>query len=106
MLGGYAERVAVSAAYVMRLPDALPLDVGAAFPVVALTAYHLLRSAHRVRKGEVVLVHSIGGAVGLLLTPNAPPVGATRARAAGAAREGGRARAPAGAPRVRPPPEG
>jgi NADPH2:quinone reductase len=93
MLGGYAERVAVSAAYVMRLPDALPLDVGAAFPVVALTAYHLLRSAHRVRRGEVVLVHSIGGAVGLLLTQIATAFGATVLGTVGAAGKGDRARA-------------
>src|SRR5262245_61161756 len=38
MLGGYAERVAVPVPYVMPLPPALALDVGAAFPVVALTA--------------------------------------------------------------------
>jgi len=91
MLGGYAERVAVPAAYVMRLPPALPLDVGAAFPVVALTAYHLLRSAHRVRKGEVVLVHSIGGAVGLLLTQIATAFGATVLGTVGAAGKGDRA---------------
>ena len=91
MLGGYAERVAVPAAYVMRLPAALPLDVGAAFPVVALTAYHLLRTAHRVREGEVVLVHSIGGAVGLLLTQIATAFGATVLGTVGAAGKGDRA---------------
>jgi NADPH2:quinone reductase len=93
MLGGYAEQVTVPAAYVMRLPAGLPLDVGAAFPVVALTAYHLLRSAHRVRKGEVVLVHSIGGAVGLLLTQIATAFGATVLGTVGAAGKGDRARA-------------
>ena len=93
MLGGYAERVAVPAAYAMRLPDGVPLDVAAAFPVVALTAYHLLRSAHRVRKGEVVLVHSIGGAVGLLLTQIARAFGATVLGTVGTAGKGDRARA-------------
>ena len=91
MLGGYAERVAVPAPYVMRLPATLPLDVGAAFPVVALTAYHLLQSAHRVRRGEVVLVHSIGGAVGLLLTQIATAFGATVLGTVGAAGKGDRA---------------
>ncbi|HEX2482287.1 MAG TPA: zinc-binding dehydrogenase [Methylomirabilota bacterium] len=93
MLGGYAEQVAVPAAYVMRLPDAVPLDVGAAFPVVALTAYHLLRTAHRVREGEVVLVHSIGGAVGLLLTQIARAFGATVLGTVGTAGKGDRATA-------------
>jgi NADPH:quinone reductase len=91
MLGGYAERVAVPAPYVTQVPAALPLDVGAAFPVVALTAYHLLRSAHRVRRGEVVLVHSIGGAVGLLLTQIATAFGATVLGTVGTAGKGDRA---------------
>jgi NADPH2:quinone reductase len=91
MLGGYAERVAVPAAYATRLPAALPLDVGAAFPAVALTAYHLLRTAHRVREGEVLLVHSIGGAVGLLLTQIATAFGATVIGTVGVAGKGDRA---------------
>jgi NADPH2:quinone reductase len=91
MLGGYAERVAVPAPYVMRLPPALPLDLGAAFPVVALTAYHLLRSAHHVRRGEVVLVHAIGGAVGLLVTQLATAFGATVLGTVGSAGKGDRA---------------
>jgi NADPH:quinone reductase len=76
MLGGYAERVAVPAPYVILLPDTLPLDVGAAFPVVTLTAYHLLRTAHRVREGETILVHAIAGGVGLCLTQLAKAFGA------------------------------
>src|SRR5262245_27977702 len=88
MLGGYAERVSVPAAYVMPLASGLSLDIGAAFPVVALTAYHLLRSAHRVRRGEIVLVHSIGGAVGLLLTQIATAFGAIVLGTVGAAGKG------------------
>src|SRR5262245_10923611 len=91
MPGGYADCEAVPAPYVMPLPSALPLDVGAAFPVVTLTAYHLLRSAYRVRRGEVVLVHSIGGAVGLLLTQIATAFGATVLGTVGAAGKGDRA---------------
>ncbi|MFP6729699.1 MAG: zinc-binding dehydrogenase [Alphaproteobacteria bacterium] len=67
-VGGFAERVVVPTDYVIGLPDEFPLDLGAAFPMVSLTAYHLTRSAYHVRKGEFVLVHAIGGAVGLMLT--------------------------------------
>ncbi|WP_436643157.1 quinone oxidoreductase family protein [Microbaculum sp. FT89] len=77
MLGGYAERCAVGAAYVIPLPDDMPLDIGASFPVVCLTAYHLLHSAYSVRAGECVLVHSISGAVGLALTQLGVAAGAT-----------------------------
>jgi NADPH2:quinone reductase len=68
MLGGYADYVAVPAAYLLPLPAGLSLKVAATLPVAALTAYHLLHTAHRLRRGEVVLVHAIAGAVGLALT--------------------------------------
>ena len=76
MLGGYAERIAVSSEYLIALPERIGLDTGAAFPVVALTAYHLLHSAYRLRRGETVLVHSISGAVGLMVTQMAKAAGA------------------------------
>lgn len=77
MLGGYAERCVVGAEFVIPLPDDVPLDVGASFPVVCLTAYHLLHSAYSVRAGDCILVHSISGAVGLALTQLGTAAGAT-----------------------------
>ena len=47
-----------------------------AFPVVGLTAYHLLHSAYQVERGTTVLIHAIGGAVGLALTQLAVAAGA------------------------------
>lgn len=91
MLGGYAEQVAVPERYVVPLPDAIALPTGAAFPVVAFTAYHLLRTAHRLREGETVLVHSIGGGVGLLATQIAKALGATVIGTVGSAGKGARA---------------
>ena len=46
MLGGYAEKCVVGADFVIPLPDDISLETGAAFPVVTLTAYHLLNSAY------------------------------------------------------------
>jgi NADPH2:quinone reductase len=77
MLGGYAETCVVGAAFVIPLPDDIPLEAGAAFPVATLTAYHLLHSAYRLAPGETVLVHAIGGAVGLAVTQLAVAAGAT-----------------------------
>ena len=74
--GGFAEVCVTDSRYVMPLPSGMSLKLGAAFPVVALTAYHLLHSAHRLRKGETVLIHAIGGAVGLMLTQMAVRKGA------------------------------
>ena len=92
-IGGYAERVTVPSDYIIRLPDEFPLDLGAAFPMVTLTAYHLTRSTYRVRKGDFVLVHAIGGAVGLMLTQMLKGFGARIIGTVGGPRKGDRARA-------------
>lgn len=76
MLGGFAEEVCVPAQYCIRLPEDLDLRVGAAFPVAALTAWHLLHSAHHLRKGQAVLIHAIAGGVGLALCQLAVAAGA------------------------------
>ena len=91
-LGGYAEFVSVPTRYAIPLPRPISLELGAAFPVVALTAYHLLYSAHRVRKGETILVHAVGGAVGLMLTQIACAAGARVVGTVGARGKGRRAR--------------
>lgn len=68
MLGGYADHCVVPKDYAIALPESLPLDLAAAMPTAAITAWHLLSSAHRLRRGETILVHAIGGGVGLMLT--------------------------------------
>jgi len=90
-LGGQAERVTVPASYAVRLPEAIDLALGAAFPVVALTAYHLLHSAYRLRRNQCVLVHAIGGGVGLMLTQMARHIGARVLGTVGRAGKGERA---------------
>ncbi len=92
-LGGFAERAVAPTELVIRLPDEFPLDLGAAFPMVTLTAYHLTRSAYHVRKGEFVLVHAIGGAVGLMLTQMLKGFGAKVIGTVGGPGKGDRARA-------------
>ncbi len=77
MLGGYADYVALPVEYLLPLPDAIPLKTAATLPVAALTAYHLLHTAHKVRRGEVILVHAIAGAVGLALAQVGSLAGAT-----------------------------
>jgi NADPH2:quinone reductase len=93
MLGGYAERCVVGEPYVIPLPEALSFEIGAAFPVGTLTAYHLLNSAYRLKRGQTVLVHAIGGAVGLLLTQIAVARGATVIGTVGNRGKGERAKA-------------
>src|SRR5690349_2952738 len=47
------------------LPVRWTLETGAALPVVYLTAHHMLTCVARARPGEIVLVHSAAGGVGL-----------------------------------------
>lgn len=75
--GGFAEFCLVPAVRLTALPDAIGLDVAAAFYVQALTAWHLLHTVSTTRAGDVLLVHAVGGGVGLYLTQLATQAGAT-----------------------------
>ncbi len=63
--GGQSEVVVVPAATVFPLPDGWSFEMGAAFPVVYLTAHHVLVRVAAARPRETVLEHSAAGGVGL-----------------------------------------
>lgn len=75
--GAFAEFCVVPAARLTAIPDAMGLDVAAAFYVQGLTAWHLLHTVSRTNAGDVLLVHAVGGGVGLYLTQLAVRAGAT-----------------------------
>ena len=75
--GGFAEFCTVGCNYVIPLADAMPLTLGAAFPVVSMTAWHLINTAYALRSGESMLIHAAAGGVGLMLTQMALAKGAT-----------------------------
>lgn len=74
--GGFAEFCVVPAVRLTALPDAIGLDVAAAFYVQALTAWHLLHTVSTTKAGDVLLVHAVGGGVGLYLAQLATQAGA------------------------------
>ncbi|MDH3661776.1 MAG: zinc-binding dehydrogenase [Alphaproteobacteria bacterium] len=74
--GAFAEFCAVPAERLFRLPDNLDFDKAAAFLVQGLTAWHLLNTVSTTKSGDVVLIHAIGGGVGLYLTQIAKLAGA------------------------------
>ena len=79
ILGGqhcYAEYTVAPAGQLIFLPDQLSLEDGAAFPAQALTAYHMLYTADRVKPGMSVLVHAAAGGVGLQAIQMAKQAGA------------------------------
>lgn len=63
--GGQSEVVVVPVNNVFPLPGGWSFEEGAAFPVVYLTAHHMLTRVAAAQKGESVLVHAAAGGVGL-----------------------------------------
>ena len=75
--GTYAERCVTEPERLIKLPDAVALDAGAAFPLQGMTAWHMLHTVARIEAGATVLVHAIGGGVGLYVTQIARKAGCT-----------------------------
>ncbi|CAN5183075.1 quinone oxidoreductase [soil metagenome] len=91
MLGGYAEFCVVPADYVIVLPSLISLETAAAMPAASITAWHLLNTAYKLSANETILIHAIGGAVGLMLTQLASAKGATVIGTVGSPGKGARA---------------
>lgn len=75
--GGYAEYATIPARAVVKLPDAVSFDLGAAAMLQGLTAHYLVKSTFALQAGQTALVHAAAGGVGLLLVQMAKAIGAT-----------------------------
>jgi NADPH:quinone reductase-like Zn-dependent oxidoreductase len=73
--GGYAEKVVTSWHRVFGKPESLSFEQGAAIPVNYLTAYQLLVVMGALKPGEKVLIHNVGGGVGLAALDIAKHIG-------------------------------
>jgi NADPH:quinone reductase-like Zn-dependent oxidoreductase len=62
--GGYAEFVVVPERNLLPLPETIPFEVAAAFPLVFTTAWHALVSLAGLTRGETALIHAGGSGVG------------------------------------------
>ena len=62
--GGCAEYAVVDAASVFPKPESLSFTEAAAFPLVFITAWHMLVENARVRAGDWVVVHAAGSGIG------------------------------------------
>ena len=74
--GGFAEYCAVPVERLITLPDWMSPELGAAFYIQGMTAWNLLHGVSRTGPGDTVLIHAIGGGVGLQLTQVAVAAGA------------------------------
>ncbi len=62
--GGYAELVKVPRTNILAKPEGMGFVEAASFPLVFLTAYHMLVTRARIQAGETVLVLGAGSGVG------------------------------------------
>lgn len=63
--GGNCEQIAVPAANVIAIPDALDFIQAASVPLVFVTAWHMLVNRAAVRPGQTILVLGAGSGVGI-----------------------------------------
>ena len=75
-VGAYSEVRCLPAERLLRLPEALSFETGAAMMLQGLTAAYLLRRTYRVQPGDAVLIHAAAGGVGLIACQWAKALGA------------------------------
>ncbi|MFO0931310.1 MAG: zinc-binding dehydrogenase [Planctomycetota bacterium] len=95
--GTCAEAICLPERNVLPIPAALSFEVAAAFPLVYLTAWHMVARRAELRPGETILVHAAGAGVstaaiqiarllgaGRVIATTSTPDKARKARALGA----------------------
>lgn len=75
--GSYAEYAVVPASVLVKLPDAIGFEDGAAVMLQGMTAHYLTRSTFPLKAGQTCLVHAAAGGAGLLIVQMAKIAGAT-----------------------------
>jgi len=64
--GAYCEARVMAASGVVKLPDAISFEQGAAMMLQGMTAQYLLRRTYPVQAGQTILIHAAAGGVGLI----------------------------------------
>jgi len=75
--GAYAQVRVMPADIVVRLPESISFEQGAAMMLQGLTSQYLLRDSYRVQPGDTVLFHAAAGGVGLIACQWLKALGAT-----------------------------
>ena len=74
--GAFSDFCKLKSGAVTKILDGISLSDAAAYFVQATTAYHLLHTIGNINSNQIILVHAIGGGVGLNLVQLAKSVGA------------------------------
>jgi NADPH2:quinone reductase len=75
--GGAGEYAVAPAKSLIMIPDAIDWKLGTVYFTSTFTAWHMLHTMARINKGDVVVVHSAAGAVGIMTIQIAKDAGAT-----------------------------
>ncbi len=76
-IGAYAEARCIKADRLVKLPEPLSFEHGAAMMLQGMTAAFLIKRCYPVRAGQTVLVHAAAGGVGLIMCQWLKHLGAT-----------------------------
>jgi NADPH2:quinone reductase len=76
-LGAYSQLRCIPAHRLLKMPDSLDCQSGAAMMLQGLTSAYLLRRTYCVQPGDAVLIHAAAGGVGLIACQWAKALGAT-----------------------------
>ena len=74
-LGAYSTERLISAALLIKLPDAISCEAAAAMTMRGLSAAYLVRRIYPFKAGDTVLLHAAAGGVGLIFTQWAARLG-------------------------------
>jgi NADPH:quinone reductase len=74
--GAYADYAVVPAWRLVKVPEGVNAQQGAAAMLQGMTAHYLVTSVYPLKKGETALIHAAAGGVGLLLIQMAKRIGA------------------------------
>jgi NADPH2:quinone reductase len=64
--GAYSEVRNMPAAVLIKLPESISYETGAAMMLKGMTVQYLLRRTYKVQKGQTILFHAAAGGVGLI----------------------------------------
>ena len=98
-LGSYAESRIMPSSILLRLPDNVDFETGAAMMLQGLTVQYLLNRTYKVKAGDTILFHAAAGGVGLIACQWARAIGANLIGTVGSDEKGALAKA-AGAAHV------
>ena len=98
-VGSYAQERVIPADRIVRLPDAISYQTGAAMMLQGMTVRYLLRETYHVGPETTLLMHAAAGGTGLILCQWARAIGATIIGTVGSAEKAALAKA-AGATHV------